>query len=92
MAADTTPIPLRHDTLLGVCETLGRDFRINPNIVRILFALALLWDPIVVMAAYVGVGVVLGLIHWLVPDVRVDSPASAAATVEERQDDMPLAA
>jgi len=70
MQADTTPLPFRHDTLFGVCEGLGRTLGISPNILRIVFGVLLLWNPILVACAYVGLGVVLALVHWLVPDVR----------------------
>jgi phage shock protein PspC (stress-responsive transcriptional regulator) len=72
MQADTTPLPYRHDTLFGVCEGLGRTLGINPNILRIVFGILLLWNPVVVACAYVGCGVLLALVHWLVPDVRAE--------------------
>jgi phage shock protein PspC (stress-responsive transcriptional regulator) len=72
MQADTTPLPFRHDTLFGVCEGLGRTLGINPNILRIAFGILLLWNPGVIACAYVGLGVVLAVVHWLVPDVRAD--------------------
>jgi phage shock protein PspC (stress-responsive transcriptional regulator) len=72
MQADTTPLPFRHDTLLGVCEGLGRTWGVNPNYLRIGFGILLLWNPVIVACAYVGIGVVLALVHWLVPDVRAD--------------------
>jgi phage shock protein PspC (stress-responsive transcriptional regulator) len=77
MQADTTPLPFRHDTLLGVCEGLGRTLGINPNILRIVFGILLLWNPVIVVSTYVGIGVVLALVHWLVPDVRVDHRQAA---------------
>ena len=84
MQADTTPLPFRHDTLFGVCEGLGRTLGMNPNILRIVFGTLLLWNPVVVAFAYLGLGVVLALVHWLVPDVRSDrlQPASSDPHVE----------
>jgi phage shock protein PspC (stress-responsive transcriptional regulator) len=89
MQADTTPLPFRHDTLLGVCEGLGRTLGINPNVLRIVFGILLLWNPVVVGCAYIGLGIVLALVHWLVPDVRaarsdavVDDDAIEAANCD----------
>lgn len=76
MQADATPLPFRHDTLLGVCEGLGRTLNVNSNILRVIFGVLLLWNPVVTVAAYVGIGVVLALVHWLVPDVRADVSAA----------------
>ena len=78
MPANTTPLPFRHDTLLGVCEGLGRTLGINPNILRVIFGILLLWNPVIIISAYVGIGVLLALVHWLVPDGR----AAAAQPIE----------
>lgn len=78
MQADTTPLPFRHDTLLGVCEGLGRTLGINANIPRIVFSVLLLWNPVIVVGIYLALGAVLALVHWLVPDVRAVSDAKVA--------------
>lgn len=77
MQADTTPLPFRHDTLLGVCEGLGRTLGINPNIPRIVFGVLLLWNPLIVACAYAGIGVLLALVHWLAPDIKSDALQAA---------------
>lgn len=81
MPAKATPLPLRHDTLLGVCEGLGRMLHIHPNILRVTFSALLLWDPVIVIGTYLGLGVLLALVHWLVPDVT--------ETVEQVEQDAP---
>jgi phage shock protein PspC (stress-responsive transcriptional regulator) len=85
MPADTTPLPFRHDTLLGVCEGLGRTTGVNPTIFRIVFAALLLWNPEIVVAVYLALGAVLLLVHWLVSDVRAlgDRQTTEAANSDE---------
>lgn len=61
---------LRDDTFLGVCEALGEDFRINSNFIRVAFALPLLWNPLAVVGAYVGVGIFVLLTRLIAPNPR----------------------
>jgi phage shock protein PspC (stress-responsive transcriptional regulator) len=91
MAAKNTPLAFRHDTLLGVCEGLGRDLGIHPNYFRIAFSMLLLWNPIIVVSVYLALGVVRGLVYWLVPDLRSEAPAGEAE-FEDAQSDLRLAA
>lgn len=51
----------RDDVILGVCEAVGEDLGFNPIWLRIAFAATLLWNPVAVISAYLGLGVfVLG--------------------------------
>ena len=53
------PLPLRSQTLLGVCEAIGEDFGFNANFLRVpLGAIVLLniWAPVFV---YVALGLVV---------------------------------
>jgi phage shock protein PspC (stress-responsive transcriptional regulator) len=81
MAAGREPsLPLRGDTLLGVCEAVGQDLGINPNWLRIPFAAALLWNPEVIVACYMGLGLVVAVTRWLFPvRARAAKPALTAA-------------
>lgn len=76
MHLDTTPLPLRDDTLLGVCEGLGLALGINPNIPRIIFSALLLWNPLIIVGLYLALGLVVAVVYWVAPDVRV--PAAQA--------------
>ena len=82
-------LPFRGDTLLGVCEAMGQDLRINPIWLRTIFATLLLWNPEVVVIAYLALGVVVAVTRWLIPDrqaaVSAQEPAKAEAMVEESQ-------
>lgn len=66
---------LRHDTILGVCEGLGEEFGFNPNILRVPFAAAVLWNPLAIFGIYLGLGAALALARWIYP-----KPAVAAAS------------
>jgi phage shock protein C len=65
--ADPTPLPLRSDTILGVCEALGQDFGFNPIFLRIPFGALLLWNPVVVLSVYFGLGCVIATTRWFFP-------------------------
>ena len=73
-------LPLRDHTILGVCEALGEDFGFNPVFLRVPLAVLLLWNPEVIVAAYLGMGAIVLVSRWLVPEPR--KPA-AAATPEQ---------
>ena len=42
---NTTPLPLRNDTILGVCEAIGQDFGFNPLWLRLAFIAPLFFAP-----------------------------------------------
>jgi phage shock protein C len=89
---------IRDDTLLGVCEALGRDFGFNPFILRASLAAALLWNPAVIIGGYLAAALVIGMIRIAMPDpvqaeqVAAAAPAPAARTVEAEREPQPLAA
>jgi len=52
MMTKTTPLPLRNDTILGVCEAIGRDFGFNPIWLRLAFIAPLFFAPTATILAY----------------------------------------
>jgi phage shock protein PspC (stress-responsive transcriptional regulator) len=70
MSASNIALPLRGDTLLGVCEAIGEDFSFHPNILRIAFAVALLWNPAAVFCAYLALGAIVAASRLVIPDPR----------------------
>jgi phage shock protein C len=56
--------------LFGVCAALGYDFGFNPLYLRLVFAILLIWNPPVIVGAYVFTGFVVAVSHWLFPDRR----------------------
>ncbi len=63
----------RPDTFFGVCEGLGQDLGFNANYLRVLLGVAVLWNPVVVITAYVVLGLVVALARWCYPVPRSDA-------------------
>ena len=76
-AFDPTPLPLRGDTMLGVCEALGQDFGFHPNWLRLAFAAPVLWNPWVAFAIYLALGVVVAISRLIAPQRRETVAAAA---------------
>jgi phage shock protein PspC (stress-responsive transcriptional regulator) len=87
-----TPLPLRHDTILGVCEALGQEFGFNPLWLRLAFIGPIFFAPMAAIAAYLGLGLIVAATRHFSPD----KPASEqvvdvkATTVEDEA--LPIAA
>jgi phage shock protein C len=60
----------RGDTVLGICEALGEDFRFSPLLLRVVFAIGLFINPVATIGAYLGLGVLVLLSRLLVPNPR----------------------
>ena len=94
---NTTPLPLRSDTILGVCEAIGRDFGFNPLWLRLVLIVPVFFAPVLSIAAYLGLGLLVGLVHWLSPDEQTAAPQLATSSPAARADAeideaMPIAA
>jgi phage shock protein C len=90
---NTTPLPLRSDTILGVCEAIGRDFGFNPTWLRLAFIVPLFFSPFLTIAAYFALGALVGLINWLTPDKpAAEQVVEGMATPVEADEALPLAA
>ena len=96
-AAQTSPFA-RSDTLLGVCQAIGDDFGFNPIWLRLAFALPLMFFPVAVFSAYLGLGVVVMLSRLLVRGPRrkkaapehVEAQHEAAPAEAKTEDQYPL--
>ena len=75
----------RDDTFFGVCQALGEDLRIPPNLLRIALAVGLFWNPVAVVGIYAACGVLVFLTRWLVPEPKIVAPPEAEATEGEQQ-------
>ena len=84
MESAPTSLIARDDTLLGVCAAIAEDFGFNPVLLRLLFGIGMLLNPVAAIASYAGAGAVVAVSRWLVPEPR-------AITVEEpsREDETP---
>ena len=88
-----TPLPLRGDTFLGVCQALGQDTRIPADLFRIAFAALFFWSMGLALAVYLGLGAVIALSRWLFPATKtVPSIASEEPVEQEDEEPMSLAA
>ena len=91
---------LRNDTILGVCEAIGRDFGFHPNWLRMGLAVALFFAPFVVIGGYVALALPVAFARWMFPVRSPASPIATAGPVEattegaqgEDQQMLPLAA
>ena len=89
----TTPLPLRNDTILGVCEAIGRDFGFNPLWLRLAFIAPLFFAPTMTILAYFGLAAVVGLINWFSPDQpAAEQVVDVMATSFEEDEALPIAA
>ncbi|HVI06192.1 MAG TPA: PspC domain-containing protein [Sphingomicrobium sp.] len=77
-------LPLRSHTILGVCEGIAEDFGFNPVFLRVPFAATVLWSPLLAIAAYLALGVVVLASRLLFPKAR---PAGASAAEGGLADD-----
>ena len=90
----TIPLPLRNDTLLGVCEAIGQDFGFNPLWLRLAFIAPLFFQPMLAIGAYLLLGAVVAATRYFFPRASVE-PAVAietAAPVEQAEEQLPIAA
>ena len=91
------PLFARHDTLLGICEALGQDFRFQPSYLRAGLSVSLLLSPVVVTAAYLALGAIIMLSRWLFPPRQAvmlrseDHHSDALASPAEDDRDMEFA-
>ncbi len=91
-------LPLREDTILGVCQAIGEDFGFNPTWLRVALGAGVLWNPWAMFAVYLGLGFVVLLSRLIFPRRRATA-ASLEAIEEapaeggnEERSELPLAA
>lgn len=90
---DTTALPLRTHTLLGVCEAVGEDFGFNPLFLRVPFSMAVLFSPAIAVGAYLVLGLIVAASRLIFPNPKnVEAPAQAAAVADNSSDEVRLAA
>ncbi len=89
-----TPLPLRNDTILGVCEAIGQEFGFNALWLRLAFIAPLFFVPALTIGTYLALGVVVAATRYFFPRVAAveaphlvadNAPAAAAAAKDEEQ-------
>jgi phage shock protein PspC (stress-responsive transcriptional regulator) len=76
------PLPLRSDTILGVCEALGQDFGFHPNYLRVILSAMVLVSWTAAFGIYLGLGVAVALSRWLYPAPPIAAAPRVAAPSE----------
>ena len=88
-----TLLPLRNDTILGVCEALGQDFGFNPTWLRLAFIAPIFFAPVWTIAAYLGLGVIVAATRFFAPNKPAsEQVVDVRAAVVQEQVDLPMAA
>ena len=88
-----TPLPLRNDTILGVCEAIGQDFGFNPLWLRLAFVGTIFFAPMAGMASYLGLGLLVAASRYFAPNKPAsEQVVDVKATVVEEADTLPMAA
>ena len=82
----------REDTLLGVCEALGEDFRFNPLLLRVALGATLFFNPVAAIGAYLGLGVLVLVSRLFVPNPRQPKVAAPEPEAEAAEAAQPLVA
>jgi phage shock protein C len=88
-----TPLPLRNDTILGVCEAIGQDFGFNPLWLRLAFIAPIFFAPYAAVGAYLGLAVIVAATRYFAPNKPASEQLVDAKAVElVDQDSLPMAA
>lgn len=88
-----TPLPLRNDTILGVCEAIGQDFGFNPIWLRLAFIPPMFFSATLTTAAYLGLGLVVAATRYFAPNKPASQQVVDVKAVEVVENDpLPIAA
>ena len=96
MPQTPTNLFARPDTMLGVCEGLGQDLGIHPNLLRIAFGAAIFFAPMAAVAVYLSLGLLVAATRYAFPDLPAVPSAErvgpADTAVEAQDEELRLAA
>jgi phage shock protein PspC (stress-responsive transcriptional regulator) len=87
-----TPLPLRHDTILGVCEAIGQDFGFNPNWLRLAFIPPMFVSVTATVAAYLALGAVVAATRYFAPNKPASQQVVDVTAVEVVDEELAIAA
>lgn len=77
---------MREDTFLGVCQSIGDGFRIPSNLLRLAIAPLLIWFPFETVTLYLLAGLLIAVLHWVVPGKRASQRSTAKAEIAPAQE------
>jgi phage shock protein C len=81
-------LPLRPHTILGVCEAIGEDFGFSPILLRVPFAVSVLWSPTIALAVYFALGAAVLVSRLLAPGAKstlAEVPEEKVSAANEQQ-------
>jgi phage shock protein PspC (stress-responsive transcriptional regulator) len=81
----TANLLTRDDTFFGVCEALGTDLGFSPNILRIIFGVAVMWNPAIVIGTYAALGVLVFVSRKFFPAVTKSRAVEAVQAAPTRK-------
>ena len=70
----------RDDTFFGICQGLGEDTGVPPNLLRVALSFMLFWNPLAALGSYAALGLVVAASRFLFP-----VPAATAAAAPKAQ-------
>ena len=76
------PLPLRNDTMLGVCAGLGEEFGFSPNYLRVAIASLFLVSFKIAIGIYLALGIALAVGRLLFPAKPVSAAEDSVRQVE----------
>ena len=85
-------LPLRSHTILGVCEAIGENFGFNPTFLRIPLAASVIWNPVIALSTYFGLGVIVLASRLLFPKAKDVEVAKAEPVTANEQRELAKAA
>ena len=84
------PLPLRNDTMLGVCTGLGEEFGINPNFLRVAIASLFLVSFKTAIGIYLALGFALAVGRLLFRDKKAATAEASAQPQPQANDAQPV--
>lgn len=66
------------DSLFGICQAAGEDLHINPFFLRVGLIGVLFFNPLLMLGAYAGLGLVVGASRVLFPKPQTDAQAEVS--------------
>ena len=64
----------RPDTFFGVCQGIGEDLGIHPNLFRVSFGMAFFFAPLATLATYFALGLVVAATRFAFPAAQPPPP------------------
>ena len=84
-ANQTTEATYKPDNILGICEAVGNELGFNPTWLRLAFLPVLFFAPLVMVSAYLALGVVVLASRLIFPKPRAATVTSAKIERVEQQ-------